>query len=311
MKKNLFILEFIFVSFTISSCREAYLPPAISTPNNFLVVEGFINAGPDSTIFKLTRTKNLGDTTIEIPELFASVSIEAKSGVRQILVPKGNGIYASGPLNINAGETYRLNISTSSGGLYQSEYVPVFQTPPIDSLTWKQDIDVSIYVSTHDATSNTRFYRWDFEETWEYLTFYDSNIGFDYANDSLYFLDSSKLLTRCWSSARSTDIAVGASDNLSQNIISQFPLTNILDGSGKISYRYSIRAKQYALSRPAFEYWQLLKKNGKDLGSIFGTQPAEISGNIQCINNPAEPVIGFVSASTVTEKDWPYLWPQY
>ena len=302
MKKKLFILVFIIASLAISSCREAYLPPAISTPNNFLVVEGFINSGLDSTFFKLTRTKNLGDTTFEIPEMFASVTIESKSGRKQFLASQGNGIYASGPLIINAGETYRLNILTSSGSLYESDYVPVLQTPPIDSLTWKQDIDVYVLVSTHDATSNTRFYRWDFDETWEYLTFYDSNIGFDYANDSLYFLDSSKILTRCWSSARSTDISIGASDNLSQNIISQFPLTKIPDGSNKISYRYSIRVKQYALSRPAFEYWQLLKKNGKDLGSIFGTQPADITGNIKCIDNPAEPVIGFVSASTVTEK---------
>ena len=87
-----------------------------------------------------------------------------------------------------------------------------------------------------------------------------------------------------------------------QDIVVQYPLTKIQNGSDKMSFRYSILVKQYALSKQAFEYWQLLKRNAKELGSIFGTQPAELIGNIKCTSNPAEPVIGFVSASSVAEK---------
>lgn len=302
MIKKIFNLIFIIMLLVISSCREAYLPPAIKSANNFLVVEGIINAGMDSTIFKLTRTKNLGDTTLEIPELFARVQIEAQSGAFYVLTGTGNGIYSSGPMPLNSAEMYRLTISTVSGGFYQSDLVQVKQTPAIDSLNWKLNKDVTIYVSSHDATNNTRYYRWDFMETWEYETFYDSNLGYDYGNDRIYFRDISQLLTRCWSSARSAGIFIGTSDNLTNDIISQIPLTTIPDGSDKIRTRYSILVKQYALTRPAFEYWQLLRKNSKELGSIFGNQPAEFTGNIRCLSNPEEPVIGFVSASTVTQK---------
>lgn len=300
MKRNKYYL--LFAMLALIACREEYLPPAITATNNFLVVEGIINSGNDSTIFKLSRTKNLSDTTFDIPELFAGVTIESKTGVNYLLASRGNGIYSSGPLALNPGETYRLRVSTASGGLYESDYVPVKPTPPIDSITWKQDNDVTVYLNTHDDANNTRYYRWDFSETWEYHTFYDSNLGYDYVANLVYYLDSSQLLTRCWSSAKSADVFLGTTDNLTQDIVVQFPLTKILNGSDKMSFRYSIMVKQYALSKQAFEYWQLLKRNAKELGSIFGTQPAELIGNIKCISNPAEPVIGFVSASSVAEK---------
>ncbi len=60
--------------------------------------------------------------------------------------------------------------------------------------------------------------------------------------------------------------------------------------------------KQYALSREAFEYWQILKKNTESTGTIFDPQPSQLQGNIRCLSNPQEPVIGFVIASTVEQK---------
>lgn len=45
-----------------------------------------------------------------------------------------------------------------------------------------------------------------------------------------------------------------------------------------------------------------LKKNTEQLGSIFDAQPSEISGNLHCISNPDEQVIGFVGCTTETEK---------
>lgn len=302
MRKKLLVCCTILGLQILSACREEYLPPVISAGNNFLVVEGIINTGQDSTIFKLSRTKNLSDTTFEIPELFAGVTIESKNGASYLLAHRGNGIYAAASLSLNPGEMYRLRISTNGGNLYQSDYVSVKQTPAIDSVTWKQDNDVTIYVNTHDPANNTRFYRWDFIETWEYHAYYDSNLGYDYVSNLIYFRDSSQLLTRCWSTAKSTDVFLGTTDNLSQDVITQFPLTRITNGSDKMSFRYSMLVKQYALNRPAFEYWQLLRKNAKELGSIFGTQPAELIGNIKCVTNPNEPVIGFISASSVTEK---------
>ena len=66
----------------LAACREPYAPPAITQPNRYLVVDGFINTGPNTiTAFKLNRTRNLGDTTVVgIPELNAQISLVGSNG---------------------------------------------------------------------------------------------------------------------------------------------------------------------------------------------------------------------------------------
>src|SRR5574343_255095 len=220
-------------------CRENYLPPAITNTNNYLVVDGMIRYGNDSTILKLTRTRNLGDTAIDAPELSARITIEGKNGSNYTLASLGRGLYGT-------------------------DYVPVMVTPEIDSIQWKQDSGVRFSVFTHDNINRTRYYRWEFEETWEYLTYFDTNLGFDYLTNQIFFRDSSQLLTRCWNSARSTDVLITTTANLAQDRVEDFQLQYINRGDDKMSTRYSILVKQYALTRESFEYWQLLRKNSKE-----------------------------------------------
>jgi hypothetical protein len=65
--------------------------------------------------------------------------------------------------------------------------------------------------------------------------------------------------------------------------------------------RYSILVKQDALTAEGFNYWQNLKKNTEQLGSIFDAQPSELQGNIHCITNLSEPVIGYISAGSTSQ----------
>ena len=60
---------------------------------------------------------------------------------------------------------------------------------------------------------------------------------------------------------------------------------------------YSINVKQYALSHEAYLFFEKIKKNTEQLGSIFDPQPSELQGNIHCITNPAETVVGYVDIS--------------
>ena len=72
--------------------------------------------------------------------------------------------------------------------------------------------------------------------------------------------------------------------------------------SEKLSIRYSINIKEYALTQDAYTFWTLLKTNTEQLGSIFDAQPSASIGNIHNINNPNEVVIGFMSACSVSQK---------
>ncbi len=56
--------------------------------------------------------------------------------------------------------------------------------------------------------------------------------------------------------------------------------------------------KQHVLTKEAYEFWQNLRKNTEELGSLFDAQPFQVTGNIHSVTNPSEPVIGFVSAGS-------------
>jgi hypothetical protein len=149
-------------------------------------------------------------------------------------------------------------------------------------------------VNTHDPANNTWYYRWEYEETWEYWSWFDSNLG--YRNGQIYYRDSADMLNKCWTTLRSTDVLLGTSTKLTEDRIDEHVVAVVPNETDKIGI------KQSALTQKAFEYCETLRKNSKDLGNIFGVQPSQLIGNIKCITNPEEPVIGYMTASSVTEK---------
>jgi len=202
-------------------------------------------------------------------------------------------------MNINPASKYRLRIVTSSNIEYLSAYVPVQQSPAIDSVYWEQNGDVNIYANTHDPQNNTRYYRWDYLETWEHHAYYETIYGL---KDNLIFLvDSTNQTYKCWSTEPSHDIVVGTSIQFSQDIINKETVGTIPQGSVKLSVRYSMLLKQYALTKEAFQFWENLQKNTQQLGSIFDAQPSQLIGNIHNLADTLEPVIGYMSAGTVSK----------
>jgi hypothetical protein len=181
--------------------------------------------------------------------------------------------------------------------------VPVTVTPPIDSLNWKQGGDeVTIYLTTHDPQNSTRYYRWEYVEVWKYYAEYEST--FAYRNGEIVFRKIPDEMTyQCWRTALSTDILQQSTAQLSQDIIQQTPIAVLpVRSSSRFQERYSINVKQFALTKEAYEYWQILKKNTQQLGSIFDAQPSQLIGNMHNVVKKEEPVIGFVTAATVQEK---------
>jgi hypothetical protein len=51
-----------------------------------------------------------------------------------------------------------------------------------------------------------------------------------------------------------------------------------------------------------YKFWINLKKTTEQLGTLFDAQASQITGNIQCINDPMEIALGYISASTITQK---------
>ena len=294
----------LFIAAT--SCRKQYNPPAISAPNSYLVVEGVINNGNDSTFIKLSRTVNLSSKVTTNPELHATVTVESDQNAPYPLTEAGKGIYSSEGLHLDNTHKYRLSIKTADNKQYLSDYVPVLDSPPIDSISYDKNgtpsgPGLNIYANTHDPGNKVRYYRWEYQETWiihaNYDSFYKSNgdtvVQRNLIDDDIY---------TCWQNDTSSTIVLGSSAKLSQNVIFKSPIVSIVSTAEKLGDEYSIYVRQYALSAEAYAFFSNLKKNTEQLGSIFDAQPSEISGNIHAVTDPSEPVIGFVCVGSSSSQ---------
>jgi hypothetical protein len=226
--------------------------------------------------------------------------IESNNGASYLLNETANGEYTSSPLQLNTVQEYRLKVITTNSDQYVSAFVKGKTAPEIDSITWKQDIDLKIFVHTHDPNNNTRYYKWEFDETAQHNAPIESNLG---VKDGLIFYrDSTTQVYNCWNTTRSNTIAVASTKALSTDVVSYQQVHKIIKNDARLDVRYSINVRQYAISDEAYQYWQILQKSTQQTGSIFDPQPSQLSGNVTCVNDPKKAVIGFISAGSYTEK---------
>lgn len=286
-------------------CKKPYNPPATSTSKSYLIVEGVINIGNDSTVIKLSRTVKLTDKINTNPVLYATVTVEDDQGRTYPLYDLfNNGHYNSvNRLNLLEWQRYRVRIVPAEGGQYVSDFVEVKPTPSIDSIGYNIKYKtVNLYVSIHDATNKTRFYLWDYDEAWIFHAKYASIYVLAPSTNTMVPRARNQMIYNCFASDKSVNIISTSTEKLSGDLVHQGPLTSIALSSEKMESEYSILVRQYALTRAAYSFYQIMKKNTEQLGSIFDAQPSEISGNIHNVANPAKPVVGYISATNVQSK---------
>jgi hypothetical protein len=299
MKRWCFLIVVAVLFFT---CKESYNPPVASPATGYLVVEGLINSGNGVSTFTLTRTTKLVDSVAIIYEDGAQVNIEDENGVSYPLNESSNGTYISGNLLLDPSDKYRIYIKTVNGSEYVSDFTTVKNTPPVDSISWRlENGGVQIYVNSHDPSNNTKYYQLKYSETWEFHSAFIKSLEYviDPSTNQIINVVPSipdTSIYKCWKTQNPSNIILTSTEKLSESKVF-LPIRYIEPKADELSVLYYIEVKQYALSQEAYLFKQKLKKNTEQLGSIFDAQPSELGGNIHCVNNPAELVIGFVDVS--------------
>jgi Domain of unknown function (DUF4249) len=281
-------------------CKQTYLPPIVKNPPVNLVVEGFINNGPDSTYFNLSTTYLLSDSTATTPITGATVTVEGADNSEYPLSEIGNGVYGAPLPPLNTNNTYRLHISTTDDKEYASDYVPIVNDPPLDSINFiRNNSGVHVYANTHDPTGASQYYRYKYEEVWKFQSPYAASLIF--ANGMLenYAPDTTAV---CWYYDNSTAIILAASTQLSKAVIYEAQMVNVPLNAQQISIEYSIFVHQYAVTKAAFDWWTQMQSNTENIGSIFGVQPSADPGNLHCLTDSTQQVIGYVSAGTIQSQ---------
>lgn len=298
----------MFLLLTVSGCKERFEPNLPPVPQGYLVVEGFINAqGPSR--FILSRSVSINEPQNFKPELNAIVKIEGDDNSSVAVPGSANGIYTSPSTVLNRANKYRIRIQTSDSKVYLSDLVEPKITPPIDSVSWTQEPDgVRVNINTHDPQNKTIYYRWDYSETWEIRSAYVAAFKTDRIDPVTNFIFIREINTSdppiftCWKYDSLKRIITGSSAKLEQDVIYRQPILFIPRVDERLGIRYSIIVRQYALDKNGYLFYEQMKKNTESLGTIFDPQPTALRGNIRCVSNPGEVVVGYINATTAEQR---------
>ena len=286
-----------------ASCVDNYDIPKVSSNGGYLVVEGFINSNGPTTITLSHSVPLSGKIGIAPAELHAQVKVESEDNIVYPLTEQGKGVYSANQLSIDSTKRYRIYIKTAGNKEYVSEYVKVKHTPPIGKITYEAQYEkggVQIYVSTSDPDNAARYYNWDYAETWQYRSYFKSS--WEYINGQAVYNPDRENIFDCWMTGTLKNILITSTTHLSQDVVQDFPLVFVPSSSSKFKIGYRISVIQSALTKEAYEYLAELKRNAEQQGSLFDPQPSDLLGNLRCLTDPEEPVLGYVSAHDTKEK---------
>lgn len=280
------------------ACLDPFTAPQRDNGFRFLVVDGAFRPN-DTTEIRLSRTVNLGSSELPPPESGALIQIENEAGQRAELSEVEPGRYVLPPGAVT-GVRMRLLMTTQAGTRYASDFEEVLTTPAIENVGYRFDaVDGLEYQVTTRAQNSTPLYlRWEFVETWMYTAAFESVLRFE--NGRIEPRLQSNFL--CWQTRLSKNILIGSSLGRSNGIIANQTVLKVSARDEKVRIKHSVLVRQQAISREAFEYWDQLAKNSQNLGSLFDPIPSELPGNIRCISNPDEPVLGYFTAAVTADR---------
>lgn len=309
MKQQVYILIFLLCS--LLGCKDPYNPPEIRNFDELIVIDANVNGttGQASVVLSKSKPLNATDTTIYISG--AEVYLQSEGGVIYDLPSQDYGKYGADNVFLEYGDKIQLKVMINDERQYESEYEEFIKTPKIDSVTFEaNDEGVQFFVSTHDPDNSSIYYKWEYFETWIFKSAFES--GYVYETNSLGNLILGSITRRdpfekdsmqfCFKDHLSTQIMLGTSENLSEDIISRKKLFYNSYADGRFKYKYSVLVKQNALTQRSYNYWSILNSNTEELGGIFDKQPSNFDSNIINVINPDEGVLGYFSVYSETEE---------
>lgn len=284
----------------LSGCVEPYSAPDVSFSDEILVVDGYLNVGSNSAMVKLSRAIDLNSTPDYPVVSAATVSVRTENGMTYGLTETEPGKYEFINIPLSLTEKYQLYIRTTNSKEYYSDYIELRDSPEIDSLTWRPQSDgITLSVSTHDPSGNTRYYQWLYKETWEYTSKYFST--YKLVDGQAIPRPAEESIYQCWRTDESTEVLINSTVTLSADQVSDFPIAFVPQGDFKLSRIYSLLVQQRALTKEAYTFWSELQKTTENIGGLFDPLPWQLTGNIHSVDDRSEPVLGYFSGGNAKE----------
>ncbi len=296
------------------SCVETFdFESELGTFESILVIEATITNELKKQEILLLRTFKLGEDGPS-PESGAKVKVVDDANNEYVFRESDSaGIYISTiAFAAKRRFVYTLQIATNNGKEYSSTSMQLPNETTIDNLYAIRDFNedgeegVSIYVDSYDATGNSQYYRYEYEEAYkiispkwisEDLKCIETEFGVEFVFQPR---PVGELL--CFNVVKSKDILITNTLDLMEDRLDQHRVLFLNRNNYIISHRYSIEVKQYIQSREAYVYYETLKEMSQSESLLSENQPGFIVGNISSVAQQSEKVVGFFEVTAVDTK---------
>lgn len=303
-----YILPILVLSILLSNCVEP-IDIETTTFDDAIVIEALITNEVKQHEINITRTYRLEENG-PTPETNADVKIIDDTQTVYTFLETSSGKYISTTAFAAAPDrTYQLTVTTSSGKSYSSNQVKLTSTTEIGDINAVAETNengtfgVSINVNSFDPTGNSRYYRYEYEETYKIIApFWSPLNSIVISADSVSTEPRTREEKTCFNTLYSSDIIQTQTSGLSEDRVTGKQVRFIASNDFIISHRYSILVKQYVQSLEAFSYFKTLKELSSSESLLSQNQPGFVNSNIVSVNNPNEKVLGFFDVSSVSTK---------
>ncbi|GAB1856373.1 hypothetical protein MHTCC0001_12080 [Flavobacteriaceae bacterium MHTCC 0001] len=301
----------------VTSIIYGCIEPVTVTTDEFediLVVEATITNELKFQEIKLSRTFELNTNDISFTNN-TDVSLTEEGGNVFVFKEEAPGIYISdAPFAAKPNTSYQLTIKTANN-TYTSTAKMVDGNAKIETINFVHELDdngdegISVNINSFDPTGNSRYYRYEFEETYKIIAPFWSRLKINVVSPTaVEFTENTDQNRICYGSRFSSGILQTETTGLTEDRILQKRIQFLKIDDYAIAERYSILIKQFTQSPEAFAFYKTLNELSNSESLLSDNQPGFVKGNINSVGNPDEEVIGFFEISNVSNKREFFSW---
>ena len=317
MNNKVLSVSVAFLLTCLFSCQEKYDDPSIKSAAEIVVVRGLItdDEGPYSVFVSHTIPFNEKEPTVYADALGiegAEVIISDDKGNSEVLSEAGKGHYVTSEGGIRgiAGNTYTLSVTTPDGDNYQSKPCLLRPAPEIVSV-YPVNTEEFVLVNNYPDPPTLQKRQGvgifaDIAGLSDHDTFYRFGIRIIKETRHLYFMTPP---IYCWSTTHiNNEKNLLVTDHIAGDSIIMHHVTFLTPDVFPSDYEQTwahtmyldgriVALDIYALSREIYDYYSNFYKQLSAENRIFDPVPTNLAGNMYCLNDPSQTVLGIFEAS--------------